>query len=73
MNILRAGKHCENLCGDLLVMHQRKCTLGKMKTFSRLASDGITNMWVKLCNLFIVQTVMIVVLTVMSNLDLLND
>jgi hypothetical protein len=22
-----------------------------MKTFSRLASDGITNLWVKLCNL----------------------
>jgi hypothetical protein len=24
--------------------------LGKMETFSRLASDKITNLWVKLCN-----------------------
>jgi hypothetical protein len=41
----------EKLCGDLLVVHQRKCTLGKMETFSRLATDEITNLWVKLCNL----------------------
>jgi hypothetical protein len=48
VNILRAGKHCEKLCGDLLAVHQRQCTLGKMETFSHLASDGITNLWVKL-------------------------
>jgi hypothetical protein len=70
VNILRARKHCEKLCGDLLVVHQRKCTLGKMETFSRLASDEITNLWVKLCNIYKVETVMIVVLTVMSNMDL---
>jgi hypothetical protein len=34
-------------CGDLLAMHQRKCTLGKIKTLSHLASDGITNLWGK--------------------------
>jgi hypothetical protein len=39
-------------CGDLLAVYQRKCTLGKMETFSRLASDEITDLWVKLCNLF---------------------
>jgi hypothetical protein len=44
MNILRAGKHCEGLCSDLLAVHQRKCTFGKMETFSRLASDKITNL-----------------------------
>jgi hypothetical protein len=38
-------------CGDLLAMHQRECMLGKMEMFSRLASDEITNLWVKLCNL----------------------
>jgi hypothetical protein len=52
VNILRAGKRCEKLCGDLLAVHQRKCTLGKIETFSRLASDEITNLWVKLCNLY---------------------
>jgi hypothetical protein len=52
MNILQAEKYCEKLCGDLLVVHQRKCTLGKMETFSDLASDQITNFWVKLCNLY---------------------
>jgi hypothetical protein len=38
-------------CRDLLAVHQSKCTLGKMETLSRLASDGINNLWVKLCNL----------------------
>jgi hypothetical protein len=28
---LQAGKYCEKLCGDLLSVHQRKCTWGKMK------------------------------------------
>jgi hypothetical protein len=51
VNILWAGKHCERLCGDLLAVHQRKCTFGKIEIFSRLASDEITNIWVKLCNL----------------------
>jgi hypothetical protein len=37
-------------CGDLLAVHQRKCTLGKMETSSRLARDEIINLWVKLCN-----------------------
>jgi hypothetical protein len=41
----------KKLCGDLLAVHQRKCTLGKMETSSRLACDEITNLWVKLCNL----------------------
>ena len=49
---LVCGKCCEKLCGDLLVVHQRKCTLGKMETFSRLASDEITNLRVELCNLY---------------------
>jgi hypothetical protein len=44
-----------------------------METFSRLASDEITNLWVKLCNLYRVKTVMIAVLTVMSNIDLSHD
>jgi hypothetical protein len=48
VDVLRAGKCCERLCGDLLTVHQRKCTLGKMETSS---SDEITNLWVKLCNL----------------------
>jgi hypothetical protein len=52
VNILRAGKRCEKLCGDLLTVHQWKCTLGKIETFSRLASDEITNLWIKLCNLY---------------------
>jgi hypothetical protein len=73
VNILRARKHCEKLCGDLLAVHQMKCALGKMETFSRLASDEITNLWVKLCNLYRVKTVMIAVLTVMSNIDLSHD
>jgi hypothetical protein len=51
VNILRAGKRCEGLCGYLLAMHQRKCTLGKIETFSRLASVEITNLWVNLRNL----------------------
>jgi hypothetical protein len=51
VDVLWAGKYYEKLCGDLLVVHQRKCTLGKMETSSRLASDEITNLWVKLCNL----------------------
>jgi hypothetical protein len=27
----------KKLCGDLLTVHKRKCTLGKMETFSHLA------------------------------------
>jgi hypothetical protein len=38
-------------CGDLLAVHQRKCTLGKMESSSRLASDEIANLWVMLCNI----------------------
>jgi hypothetical protein len=72
-DILRARKRCERLCGDLLAMHQRKCTLGKMETFSHLASDEITDLWVKLCNLWRVKIVMIAVLMVMSNMDLSHD
>jgi hypothetical protein len=49
VDVLRAGKYYKRLCGDLLAVHQRKCTLGKMETSSRLASDEITNIWVKLC------------------------
>jgi hypothetical protein len=71
--ILRAGKHCERICGDLLAVHQMKCTLGKLETFSRLASDEITNLWVKLCTLYRVKTIMIAVLTVMSDMDLSHD
>jgi hypothetical protein len=26
VDVLRAGKCCEKLCGDLLAVHQRKCT-----------------------------------------------
>jgi hypothetical protein len=55
------------------IMHQRKCTLGKIETFSRLASDEITNLWVKLCNLCRVKTVVIAMLTVMSDMDLSHD
>jgi hypothetical protein len=73
MNILWAGKCCERLCGDLLAMHQMKRTLGKMETFSHLASGEITNLWVKLCNFCRVWTVMIAVLTVMSGMDLCHD
>jgi hypothetical protein len=47
--------------------------LGKMETFSRLASDEITNLWVKLCNLYRVKNVMIVMLTVKSDMDLSHD
>jgi hypothetical protein len=73
LDVLRAGKHCEKLCGDLLVVHQRKCTLGKMETSSRLASDEITNVWVKLCNLCRFKSVMIAMLTVMSDMNLSHD
>jgi hypothetical protein len=58
---------------DLLAMHQRKCTLGKNGDFSVLASDEITNLWLKLCNLCRVKIVMIAILTVMSNMDLSHD
>jgi hypothetical protein len=51
VDVLRVGKRCERVCGDLLAVHQRKYTLGKMETSSRLASDEITNLCVKLCNL----------------------
>jgi hypothetical protein len=44
VDVLWAGKHCERLCGDLLVVHQRECPLGEMETSSRLASDEITNL-----------------------------
>jgi hypothetical protein len=54
-------------------MQQKKCMLGKMETFSRLASDKITNPWVTLRNLCRVKTVMIVVLTVMSDMDLSHN
>jgi hypothetical protein len=54
-------------------MHQWKYTLGKMETFSRLASNKITSLWVKLCNLYRVYIIMIVVLTVMSDMDLSHD
>jgi hypothetical protein len=73
VDVLWAGKRCEKLCGDLLAVHQRKCTLGKMETSSRLASDEITNLWVKLCKLCRVYTIMIAVLTVMSDMDLSHD
>jgi hypothetical protein len=66
VNILQAGKRCERLYGDLLAVHQSKCTLDKMETFSLLASDEITNLWVKLENLCKVKTVMIIVLTVIE-------
>jgi hypothetical protein len=52
VDVLRAGKRCERLCGDLLAVHQRNYALGKMETFSRLASDEITDLWVKLSNLY---------------------
>jgi hypothetical protein len=45
------GNAVKKLCGDLLAVPQRKCTLGKMETSSRLASDEITNLWVMSCNL----------------------
>jgi hypothetical protein len=70
---LRAGKHYEKLCGDVLVVHQTKYALGKMETFSHLARDEITNLCVKLCNLCRVKTVMIAVLTVMTDMDLSHD
>jgi hypothetical protein len=73
VDVLWAGKHYERLCADLLAVHQWKCTLGELETFSRLASDEITNLWVKLCNLYRVWTIMIDVLTVMSGLDLSHD
>jgi hypothetical protein len=47
----RLGNAVKKLFGDLLTVHQRKCMKGKIETFSRLASDEITNLWVKLCNL----------------------
>jgi hypothetical protein len=73
VDVLRAGKCCERLCGDLLATYQRKCTLGKIETFNHLASDEITNLWVKLYNICRVKTVMIVVLTVMSDMYLSHD
>jgi hypothetical protein len=39
VNILRSGKRYERLCGDVLAVHEQKCTLGKLETFSHLASD----------------------------------
>jgi hypothetical protein len=73
VNILRAGKSCERLCVDLLAVHQRMCMLSKMETFSCLASDEITNLWVQLCNLCRVKTFMIAVFMVMSDMDLSHD
>jgi hypothetical protein len=52
VDVLQGGKRYERLYGDLLAVHQRKYTLGKMETFSSLASDEITSLWVKLCNLY---------------------
>jgi hypothetical protein len=54
------------------------CTKGsvhgeKWRLSSRLASDEITNLWVKLCNLCRVETIMIAVLMVMSSVDLSHD
>jgi hypothetical protein len=34
VDVLRAGKYCERLCGDLLAVHLRKCTLEKMETLN---------------------------------------
>jgi hypothetical protein len=34
VDVLRARKHCERLCGDLLAVHPRKCMLGKTETLS---------------------------------------
>jgi hypothetical protein len=34
VNALRAAKHYERLCGDLIVVHLRKCTVRKMETLS---------------------------------------
>jgi hypothetical protein len=34
VDVLQVGKHCERLCDDLLAVHLRKCTLGKMETLS---------------------------------------
>jgi hypothetical protein len=31
VDVLRAGKCCERLCGDLLAVRQMKCTWGKMR------------------------------------------
>jgi hypothetical protein len=47
--------------------------LAKVETFSRLASDEITNQWVKLCNLYRVETIIIAMLTIMSDMDLSHD
>jgi hypothetical protein len=44
-----------------------------METFSRLASDEVIHLWVKLCNLYRVKTIMIAMLTVMRNMDLSHD
>jgi hypothetical protein len=32
VDVLWAEKCCEKLCGDLLAVHQRKCTWSKMET-----------------------------------------
>jgi hypothetical protein len=34
VNVLQAKKCYERFCGDLLAVHLRKCTLGKMETLS---------------------------------------
>jgi hypothetical protein len=34
VDVLRAGKRCERLCGDLLAVHLRKYTLGKIETLT---------------------------------------
>jgi hypothetical protein len=54
------------------------CTKGsacwaKWRLFCHLASDEITNIWVKLCNLYRVKTVMIDVLMVISDMDLSHN
>ncbi len=68
MDVLRAGKIYEKLCGDLLAMHQRKCTLGKMETSSRLASDEITTRGYKVLTFAKCTTIMIAELAVTSGL-----
>jgi hypothetical protein len=34
VDVLRAGKICEKLCGNLLAIHLRKCMMVKMETLS---------------------------------------
>jgi hypothetical protein len=63
----------KKLCGDLLSCTKGSVHWAKKETFSCLASDEITILWVKLCKLCRVKTIMIAVLTVMSGMDLSHD